>query len=411
MACIMVASLTACEKHGDVYKGGPDGDIDLKNMTIPADFDWKTSDDVKCVLAATAPARVEVYTNSECTPVSRIANLYVDTETEPVKLVVARGVEELYMRYMDQQGIYRIQPVEISQGELNFTLPAGSRNFSNLPVKSTDEESKVSESELKGTVLFEDNYPVKGDYDFNDYVITYDLDPEWDKNGKLEKLEVELKFVAKGGQLLYEPYLRLKGIKYQLMKDIEIDSDTDEGVGVETFEHLGNDNDLILKFTGISEAMQRMKQEGSEYINTTKGHTSDEFVELEFDIHFVGNALNKFEGGDIYDFFLGGKINGSYTEIHAKEFSSTRLMTEKIINEGEYCTEDNFVWVMKIDKELYDDSKRVGDYEVFPYLNERVGFLKGYPQFKGYVETSGKGAYDWCEKTNRKDEFLIFFKD
>lgn len=81
--------------------------------------------------------------------------------------------------------------------------------------------------DIEGTVLFEDNYPQKGDYDFNDYVITYNLDVKFCKR-KLSKIEVELKFVAKGGELPYEPYLCLSGIKYQLMKNIEIDEKNTE---------------------------------------------------------------------------------------------------------------------------------------------------------------------------------------
>lgn len=410
LACIFIAGLYSCEKH-EVYKGGKQDDAKMTDLVVPADFDWKTADNVNCVLTATAPARVEVFTVSECTAASRIANLYVDAETEPLKLVIARGIENIYMRYMDREGNYQVQPVAVSNKEVNFALPEGSRNFSTLSVKSNDKDGDESEMDIEGTVLFEDNYPQKGDYDFNDYVITYDLDVKFCKR-KLSKIEVELKFVAKGGELPYEPYLCLRGIKYQLMKNIEIDKkDSEKGVGVKTFEHLGKDNDLILKFTGVSEAMKRMQNEYSDYINTTKGHTTDRFVKLEFDIEFVGNAMNKYDGGDIFDFFLGGELKGQFTEIHERDFASTRLMTNGEVKKGEYSTEDNFVWVMKIDDYWYDDSKQAGDYKVFPYLNEKDNFLKGYPAFKGYVESTGKGNYDWCKKDSRVDDYLIFFKD
>lgn len=409
LACMMIAGLYSCEKH-DIYKGGKQ-DAKMTDLVVPAGFDWKTTDNVNCVLKATAPARVEVFTASECTSASRIANLYVDAETEPLKLVIARGIKQVYMRYMDREGNYQVQPVAVSNEEVSFTLPEGSRNFSTLPVKSDDDCDDESEIDMEGTVLFEDNYPQKGDYDFNDYVITYDLEPKFNK-GKLRKIEVELEFVAKGGQLPYEPYLCLSGIKYQLMEKIKIDTeDTEKGIGIETFKHLGDDNDLILKFTGVSEAMKRMKKENSEYINTTKGHTTKHFVKLEFDIYFVGNALNKYNGGDIYDFFLGGEINGQFTEIHERDFASTRLMTNGEVKKGEYRTEDNFVWVMKIDEKLYEDSKQVGDYKVFPYLNEQDNFLKAYPEFRGYVESSAKESYDWCKKDNRVNDYLIFFED
>lgn len=64
---------------------------------------------------------------------------------------------------------------------------------------------------------------------------------------------------------------------------------------------------------------------------------------------------------------------------------------------------------MKIDEYWYDDSKQAGDYKVFPYLNEKDIFLKGYPEFKGYVESTGKGNYDWCKKDSRVNDYLIFF--
>lgn len=410
ITCMMMAGLFACEKNS-VYKGEKPDDLDLKDLVVPSGFDWKTSDDVKCVLTTTAPARVGIYTDAACTAASEIADLYIEPGTEPINLVIARGVKEVYMRYMDQNKTFRVQPVTVSKGEVNFTLPGGSQNFSAITVKSESKDDDYSKLNTGGTVLFEDSYPQKGDYDFNDYVMTYEFEAEFDKNRKLKKLEVEIEFVAKGGILPYEPYLCLRGLKTQMIKEIVPDDDTDQGLGVISLRHEGNDNDVILKFTGVAEAMQRMKKQGSHYINTTKGYTTDDFVKLEFDIYFAGNEVNKYEGGDIYDFFLGGEIGGKFTEIHTKEFSSTRLVTEGKVEAGAYCTEDNFVWVMKIAGDLYDNSKKVGDYEVFPYLNEKDNFLKGYPDFKGYVEASGKGVYDWCGKSNRVDNYLIFFED
>lgn len=410
IACMVVVSMYSCNKHEDIYKGPVDGEMNLTDLVVPADFDWKTSDDVKCNLTASASARVEVYTQENCASASKLASIYVDADTEPMNLVLARGIKEVYLRYMDREGKYDVRKIAVTNGEIRFDLPEGSRNFSTVPVKSNDKHSESSEFKMEGTVLFEDNYPVKGDYDFNDYVFTYDIEAEFDKNRKLEKIEVEIEFVAKGGLLPYEPYLCLSGIKYQLMKALIIDKeDTHKGVSVEAIKHLGNDNDLILKFTGVTEAMQQLKKEKSEYINTTKGQTSDKFVKLEFDIYFNGNE--KYQGGDVFDFFLGGEINGQYQEIHEKNFASTRLMQNGKVEEGGYCTDDNFVWVMKIDENVYDDSREVGDYDVFPYLNEKDNFLNGYPKFRGYVENSGKDDFDWCKKKNRNENYLIFFED
>lgn len=407
VACMVLISMYSCNKHEDLYKGTQPGEIKLTDLAVPADFDWKTADDVKCNLTATAPARVEVYTQENCTSASKLASIYVDADTEPMNLVLARGIKEVYLRYMDREEKYDVKKIAVTNGEIRFELPEGSQNFSTLPVKSNDKHSKSSEFKMEGTVLFEDNYPVRGDYDFNDYVFTYDIEAEFDKNRKLEKIEVEIEFVAKGGYLPYEPYLCLSGIKHQLMKKIVIDDDTHKELGVEAIKHLGNDDDLILKFTGVAEAMKQLKKEKSEYINTTKGQTSDKFVKLEFDIYFNGNE--KYQGGDVFDFFLGGEINGQYQEIHEKTFASTRLMQNGKVDV--YCTEDNFVWVMKIDEKVYDDSREVGDYDVFPYLNERDNFLRAYPKFKGYVENNGKDDFDWCKKKNRDENYLIFFED
>lgn len=415
VGCAIVVGLFSCDKQGSIYEGDrTDEGIKLGEVVVPADFDWKTSDDVKCILNASAPARVEVYTNSECVGSSRIANLYVEDGSEPVKLVLPRGMEAVYMRYMDKTGKYVVKSVAVESGVIEFTLPEGSQNFSTLPVKSSHNDSDLSEIKVEGTALFEDNYPVKGDYDFNDYVMTYEFEAKFDGNKNLKKIEVEMEFVAKGGFLPYEPYLCLRGVKGQLGKEFNIvkdDDDENDGIGLETFKHEGSDNDLILKFTGVAEAMNRMKKEGSEFINTTKGAVTDHFVKFEFDIKFVGNVLNKYEGGDIYDLFLGGEINGEFTEIHTKEFSSTRLVKTNKVEVGGYHTEDNFVWALKISDEYYDNAYGFGNYDVFPYLNEKDDFLKGYPKFKGYIETSGKGAFDWGKRSNRNDKYLIRFKD
>ena len=399
----IVAGLLSCNKHDNIYKG-PESPK-LGELTIPAGFDWKTSDDVKCVVTASQPARVEVYAQENCIASSRLASLYVNQGAEPMRLVVARGINQVYMRYMDADSQFRVMPVSINNGQIAFALPEGSQNFaSGLRSKSSEPSDELSKLEVEGTLLFEDSYPEKGDYDFNDYVMTYDFEIEL-KHKKVQSIEGEIKFVAKGGKFPYEPYLSLRGIKEQHDKnDFIIKSE--DGVGIDSdFAHIGNDQDLILKFTGVPEAMARMKREGSQYINTTKGATDDDFVEIEFKLQLNGNDLNKYDGGDIYDFFLGRDLNGKFVEIHGKEFSSTRLATDKV-EEGGYCTADNFVWVLKINEDLYDDDN--GDYEVFPYLNEEVDFLKGYPRFKDFIQSN---VNDWYKKQYRDDEHLIFFED
>lgn len=399
----IVAVLLSCNNHDDIYKG-PESQK-LGELTIPADFDWKTSDDIKCVVTASQPARVEVYTQENCASVSRLASLYVNQETEPMKLVVARGINQVYMRYMDGNGQFQKTPVNVANGQIAFALPAGSQNFSStLTSKSSEPSDELSKLEVEGTLLFEDSYPEKGDYDFNDYVMTYDFEIGL-KGKKVKSIEGEIKFVAKGGKFPYEPYLCLRGIKEQHDKnDFIIQSE--DGIGIDSdFAHIGNDQDLILKFTGVPEAMARMKKEGSLYVNTTKGATDDDFVEIDFKLELKGNDLNKYDGGDIYDFFLGRNLDSKFVEIHGREFSSTRLATEKV-EEGGFCTEDNFVWVLKIDEDLYDDEN--GDYEVFPYLNEEVDFLKGYPEFENFIQSN---MTDWYKKQYRNEEHLILFED
>ncbi|MFQ8853502.1 MAG: LruC domain-containing protein [Bacteroides caccae] len=71
-----------------------------------------------------------------------------------------------------------------------------------------------------GTIMFEDQFPSLGDYDFNDFVANYQVLFEVSK--AKEKDEYESKYIviglclkAVGGVFPYNPYLRLKKNKKQ----------------------------------------------------------------------------------------------------------------------------------------------------------------------------------------------------
>ena len=77
-----------------------------------------------------------------------------------------------------------------------------------------------------GTIMFEDQFPSLGDYDFNDFVVNYKVQfqgiKKIDHEYTAQFIQIGLRLKAIGGIFPYSPYLRLKEINSDEVENIEV---------------------------------------------------------------------------------------------------------------------------------------------------------------------------------------------
>lgn len=82
----------------------------------------------------------------------------------------------------------------------------------------------------RGTIMFEDYWPVKGDYDFNDFVIHYDITGKISGGGRPEVynhegLDINIQFKAIGGSYNYQLGLQLDALPAKYIDSYDISQD------------------------------------------------------------------------------------------------------------------------------------------------------------------------------------------
>lgn len=132
---------------------------DVTDLQVPADFSWTMSSDILLSISSPVKTTVEVFTTENCEKGSRLAVLQAPVQDMP--LSVANSVKGLYVRYTKKDGTKAV----MSTGTVT-------RAATDLTVKLPEEagEETISgglhmnyPSQWYGTLLFEDNWPVKGD--------------------------------------------------------------------------------------------------------------------------------------------------------------------------------------------------------------------------------------------------------
>lgn len=109
-------------------------------------------------------------------------------------------------------------------GESPILIPAGDcTGDGNTP---NDEGSDTPTSPMPYTYVFEDNFPLVGDYDFNDIVL--DVSTIYHRNettNAIESIELDVTLAASGASKTLGAGLRIVGIRSNEIKDITTDGD------------------------------------------------------------------------------------------------------------------------------------------------------------------------------------------
>ncbi|WP_455509179.1 LruC domain-containing protein [Butyricimonas paravirosa] len=391
-------------------------------LVVPADFDWKMSENVTCNFTSEHVSKVYVSTGANTAP---FASFYVGQDVDQVKLNIPTYINTLYVKYETGTGLSAAKALDINNNTVTYTVPTDSKEVV-TPVASS---AKMSLSRVENndpviyipatdggwaTLMFEDLWPAYGDYDFNDLVANYKIQLYVTGKNKVEAILVGVRIKAVGGSLPYDLCLKINGTSVNNISSIDEYKrlNTIPSATLELINPNNNANTPIFRFKDIRTNPNRPG--GYSYLNTDKEAkarlTEDKMVELAYMI-YLDKAVNTTPLD--FDFFIAKPVEegaSEWQEIHTGGYAPTEFgeTVYKQVKEGNSCigestnyyhSNTHLVWAINIPTDI-------------PHTYEKADFLKAYLHFKDWATSGGEQHKDWYENTeeNRVRENLIYNK-
>lgn len=396
-----VFMLSSCEKDAyDPSKAKVDKTTDL---VVPDGFDWAMTRDVTLSMQSPVATSVSVYLDEKCEKL--VAELPVEEGKSSMTLTVPSANSDLWIKYPINGGGEETQKIAIQKKAVTRDKgEAGSWTAESLfPDYAKDSGGATlsrfiyqPNKDAFGTIMFEDMWPEKGDYDLNDFVVNYYLVTTLHQEGNDTWVQVDatLKLRAMGGDLPYRFCIQLgnksNSASMQILRDevrledIKI-TNNDFGGGVELLDA----THAIIALTGFENLKGKT---GGNFYNTEQGHliqnSATPVITFRLKIRpnneDFTNIFNGFSNAFAFDYFLQNTENGR--EIHFIDYPPTELYKNYSTDAAGrnektyYCSSDNFVWALKAPVEMGWDV-------------EKADIVNVYPEFVQWVQYGG----DWIE--------------
>lgn len=400
----------------------PPATNDFKDLKVSPTFDWVTSKNITFTVNSDAPTKVEIYTDEACEE-ELLATFTTQEGSNQLSASIAQATDKLYLKYTTASDATKVLTATVSNGTATFSVTGGAQalkaEFRNAMTRAEDVPiydggAYISYPSSWGTVMFEDQFPALGDYDFNDFVASYQIavefpwrDGKWDTQ-HAHQIRIHLNLKALGGSLKFTPYVRIKGLNKSIVSipnppfgrpeyiNPEIVNNTTDGVEISLVNSPLTD-DVIVEFKNLN-ASNPYAVKDSPYYNTTQGKTT-KFSELTRVCIYLG--LNKDIDpntllDDKIDIFLASPDKKK--EIHLRGFEPVfneyDYTAEGVNSTVPYASDKNLVWGLKVAKTIQ------------PAV-ERANFINVYRDFAGWAESDGKLNTNWYKSVNIDKDNLI----
>lgn len=251
-----------------------------------------------------------------------------------------------------------------------------------------------------GTLLFEDMWPMKGDYDFNDLVVYYKLTYKKNADNKIVGIDYTYNVAAIGGVKNTSFFIRLLDnnmdpFPYAVIENVSGNDITYGFANVRTNgTEVGTEEAVIPVIDNTRNAFDGVAS--GEIINVI-----DEDPVFESDTLTISILFNRpYNENEVYfDPFIVTDFNRE-VEIHLPVFGPT----EKARNSNYFGTEDdqtnldnqfyyknseNYPWALNIPREIV-------------YPKENSDFSSTYIEFSEWAESSGNSRKNWYVQENGK---------
>lgn len=242
------------------------------------------------------------------------------------------------------------------------------------------------------TYMFEDNWPLLGDYDMNDVVLN--MKPEYtiDAGNKVTQLKLDVTLRAVGGVKRLAVGMQIDGMARSVVNSISRSSQAgrDKSVfsasnGLET----GQDYVMIPIFDDVHKALGIP---AGTMVNTTVGGSIGTVSPLVVTFTLTFNSPVDREAVSIdklNPFIVNGGYNNSRHEVHLPGFAPTDKADVRRFGAGDddsnnkyYTSKGNMIWALAIPGTT-------------KYPKEYTSIRIAYPQIESWATTSGQSDKDW----------------
>jgi LruC domain-containing protein len=255
-----------------------------------------------------------------------------------------------------------------------------------------------------GTLAFEDLWPYKGDYDFNDMVVDYQFKVTTNTSNYVENIKGT--FILKAFGASYK-----SGFGFQLSSNIKPNDLTVTGTqlkeNIVTLNSNGTEaGQTIPTIIVFDNAFKLMQSPGGIGVNTTPGEPYVTPDTIRINIKFKPNTYT-YNQLDISGFNPFIFVNQDRSvEIHLPGYKPTALANKSLFGTGDdasnpatgkyYVTKNNLPWAINI-------------YSSFDYPDEKVPIVNAYLKFAAWAESGGSSYPDWYKNiSGYRDDSNIY---
>lgn len=411
----------ACVDSDKDFSQSSESEQTTLELKVPNDFPWSTTRSVNVKVDAPVTSIVSFYTEAGCPDESLVAEIPVSSgKVTEVEIDVPAYCKSIYVKYPTGESTTSEVEVKIQEETSNTRAI---NNLGNVNVGADkllgmyemsigNDPQGLSIYVTSGSVVFEDNWPNLGDYDFNDLVADYRIETHIsagsDEQYPYERIEVSVTIRAIGGYLPEKLGLRFMGNKFGRLLQRYIGKYTglDKPVNGLTVK-LANPNQPDSEPIFYIEGLKQLRN-GADFYNTEKKDDAN-LTTVTFGMYADGlkNNLDASKGFSQaayavnQDFFL---VTAGKREIHLRGYEPTAFYTsyaeeaassrDAIMSSNmKYSTDKNFVWGMKVVKDFH-----------FPL--EKKDICQAYkPYFAQWVESNGGESDNWFKYWTKNPGF------
>ncbi len=249
---------------------------------------------------------------------------------------------------------------------------------------------RAYDNHYTGTLGFEDLWPGKGDYDFNDLVVEYNTNQVTNADNDVKDIKTTFTVKALGGFLHHGFGVEIDGLT---PGQVSSTSGTQSTQSLVTFDakglESGQTNAVLIVYDDVFDHVQGVP--GEAFINTVPGGTQVADEVFQVDLTLTTAIDPSTIGLPPYDPFMFTNGNRGI-EIHMADEDPTDLVTSSAFGTASddsdpgsgryYRTSNNQPWVIHIDGS-------------FSYPKEYAPIESAYLNFAAWASSNGSSFSDW----------------